>query len=154
MLNKKLNKKIKIIKGFTLIELLVVISIIGILVAVSIFGLAGARESSRDARRKADLELIRSGLELYKADCNAYPAALVFDSSLVGSGTPTSCAVTNTYINTVPLDPIPTSRGYKYAQTASGYELCASLEQGTVTQTCGGSSDCGGSTCNYKVINP
>lgn len=138
--------------GFTLIELLVVISIIGVLVAVSIFGLSGARESARDARRKSDLELIKSGLEIYKADCNAYPATL--GTTLIGSGTPTSCSASNTYITTVPLDPISASKSYRYAVTASGYEICASLEQqGLATVTCGGSSNCG-TTCNYKIINP
>lgn len=139
-------------KGFTLIELLVVISIIGILIALSIFGLQGARESSRDARRKADLELIRSGLEIYKSDCNIYPASL--GTSLVGSGSPTTCATTNTYIASVPKDPIDPTRTYLYARpTTTTYELCASLEQGTGTVTCGGSSNCG-TTCNYKVTNP
>jgi prepilin-type N-terminal cleavage/methylation domain-containing protein len=138
--------------AFTLIELLVVISIIGILVGVSIFGLSGARESSRDARRKSDLELIRSGLEIYKADCNAYPATL--GTSLVGSGTPLSCSSNNTYINYVPVDPVAAVKSYRYAATASGYELCASLEQqGLTTVTCGGSSNCG-TSCNYKIINP
>ena len=75
----------KIYKAFTLIELLVVISIIGILIAISIFGLSGARESARDARRKSDLELIRSGLELYKADCNTYPGSITFGNSLIGT---------------------------------------------------------------------
>lgn len=56
-----------------MIELLVVIVIIGILTSVSIFALAGSRETSRDARRKADLEKIRSALELYKADNGCYP---------------------------------------------------------------------------------
>lgn len=140
-------------KGFTLIELLVVISIIGILVAISIFGLAGARESSRDARRQSDLELIRSGLEIYKADCNAYPANLTAGSVLVGSGTPTGCAVANTYISEIPDDPVSSVRSYRYSSNGVTYEICASLEQGSGTETCGGSSNCG-ETCNYKVINP
>ncbi len=139
-------------KGFTLIELLVVISIIGILVAVSIFGLSGARESARDARRKADLELIKSGLEIYRADCNRYPASLTAGSALVGATPPTTCLATNTYISAVPTDSIST-RTYRYATTASGYELCVSLEQATGSVTCGGSSNCG-TTCNYKITNP
>ena len=139
-------------RGFTLIELLVVISIIGILMAISLFGLQGARESSRDARRKSDLELIRSGLEIYKSDCNIYPASL--GSSLVGSGSPTSCAITNTYISSVPVDPLSSARSYRYARISTAtYELCASLEQGGSTVTCGGSSNCG-ITCNYKITNP
>ena len=117
---------------------------------MSIFGLSGAREAARDARRKSDLQLIQSGLEIYKADCNAYPATLA--TSLVGSGTPSTCAVANTYISLLPSDPI-TTNSYRYATTASGYEICASLEQGTGTVTCGGSSNCG-TTCNYKVTNP
>lgn len=153
MLNSKLNHKPQISSAFTLIELLVVISIIGILVGVSIFGLSGARESARDARRKADLELIKSGLEIYKADCNIYPANITMGGTLVGSGSPTGCAVTNVYISAIPRDPISASRSYRYAQVGSGYELCASLEQGTGSQSCGGSSNCG-TTCNYKVINP
>lgn len=138
-------------KGFTLIELLVVISIIGILMAVSLFGLQGARESSRDAKRKADLELIRSGIELYRADCNQYPDSLA--SPLQGDNSSSSCADSNTYIEQVPTDPNDPTRTYLYSSTGTTYSICASLEQGGSTVTCGGSSDCG-ETCNYKVTNP
>lgn len=141
--------------AFTLIELLVVISIIGILIALSVFGLQGARESSRDARRKADLELIRSGLEIYKSDCNVYPQTL--GSVLVGDNSTTSCSSSNTYIAIVPIDPQTPTRRYPYARpTTTNYVLCASLEQSP-----GGSPDitncgsCGsGVSCNYKVTNP
>lgn len=139
-------------KGFTLIELLVVISIIGIIVAISIFGLSGARESARDARRKSDLELVRSSLEMYRADCGTYPANLN-GTTLIGTGTPSSCSVSNTYIAEIPQDPIG-SNIYRYSTTANGYEICASLEQDGLTPvTCGGSSNCG-ATCNYKITNP
>jgi prepilin-type N-terminal cleavage/methylation domain-containing protein len=134
--------------GFTLIELLVVISIIGILIGLSIFGLQGARQSSRDAKRKADLELIRSGLEIYKADCGAYPSSLSFGSSLVGGLT---CP--NTYISSVPQDPQFPVRNYYYSPDGKGgYVLCAALESGS-----GSVSGCGGScgqTCNYQVTSP
>jgi prepilin-type N-terminal cleavage/methylation domain-containing protein len=142
--------------GFTLIELLVVISIIGILIGLSIFGLQGAREASRDAKRKADLEEIRSGLELYKSDCNVYPLTgnVPSGSPLVGpTGSITGC-LGNTYINLIPSDPV-TGRTYIY-YSADGltYQLCASLEQGTGSVTCGATSTCGTGTCNYKVTNP
>lgn len=139
--------------GFTLIELLVVISIIGIVVAVSIFGLSGAREASRDARRKADLELIKAGLELYRADCNSYPNTITSGSDLIGSGTPTGCSASNVYISNVPSDPI-SDRSYIYRTVGSGYELCAGLEQGTGSVICGGVSSCGSVPCNYKITNP
>lgn len=138
-------------RGFTLIELLVVISIIGILMAVSLFGLQGARQSSRDAKRKADLELVRSGIELYKADCNAYPSSL--SSPLVGDDSTTACSSSNTYIQEVPSDPNDPTRTYLYNSNGTTYSICASLEQGGSTVTCGGLSNCG-ETCNYKVTNP
>jgi len=144
-------------EGFTLIELLVVISIIGVLVGLSVFGLQGARKSSRDAVRKADLEQLRSGLGMYKADCNSYPASLNLASpiSLKGDGSTTSCLVTNVYVTETPIDPISPSYSYIY-NSPDGiiYSICASLEQGGTTVTCGGSSSCGGATCNYKVANP
>ena len=145
------------LKGFTLIELLVVISIIGILTALSLFGLKGVRESSRDARRKADLETIRGGLEIYKSDCNAYPpdTSGTLADPLKGTGSPPSCAAANTYIDPVPTDPLAPARKYRYERTSTTtYELCAALEQsGLTTVTCGGSSNCV-KTCNYKVANP
>lgn len=143
-------------KGFTLIELLVVISIIGVLVAISTFGLAGAREASRDARRKSDMELIRSGIEMYRADCNTYPSSLPSaGSALVGNNSTTSCLATNTYISAMPSDPV-SARTYAYSLSGSTYYICASLEQsGLSNLTCGAlaTSSCG-TNCNYRVTNP
>jgi general secretion pathway protein G len=150
MNHKRLNF---ISKGFTLMELLIVIAIIGILVTLSGMTYTKVQEQSRDARRKADLELIKSGIEIYKADCNAYPGSLTVNTALVGSGTPTGCSASNTYINLVPADPKPTTRNYVYRTVGSGFEICASLEEsGLDTINCG--SSCGGSGCNYQVINP
>lgn len=150
-------------KGFTLVELLVVISVIGILLGVSLFGIQGARESARDSKRKADLEFIRSGLELYKADCNLYPVTpyprtyTTWPGSISGSGTPATCSASNTYL-TPPTDPRGASGQYYRYYTLAGatYELCASLEDTSLSAvTCGGSDDCGnGTDCNYKVTNP
>lgn len=141
-------------KAFTLIELLIVISIIGILVALSVFGLQGARESARDARRKSDLESIRSGIETYRSDCNSYPLALPSSGSpLVGSGSG-NCLNTNTYMSAVPSDPTA-GRNYLYSSDGTVYSICASLENSSAPAvSCGASSSCGTATCNYKVTNP
>lgn len=145
-------------RGFTLIELLVVISIIAILIALSIFGLQGARAASRDARRKVDLEQIRSGLEIYKADCNSYPLStgagafsLPGSTTLVGPSSGVTGCAGNTYISAVPQDPMP-SRQYSYVSTdGKTYIICASLEQGS-----GSVSGCGscGTACNIQLTNP
>ena len=141
----------KRMKGFTLIELLVVISIIGILVGLSIFGLQSARESSRNSRRKADLELIRSGIEIYKADCGNYPTPDGgLGTSLSGSETSgNTCLRSTVYITEVPTDLLE-SRFYYYSSDGLTYELCAALED-EGSDTCGGSC---GETCNYRVVNP
>jgi general secretion pathway protein G len=151
-------------QGFTLIELLVVISIMAVLFGLTVFGLQGARASSRDAKRKADLELIRSGLEIYKSDCDGYPIKAtpgVLSSPLKGNSSTVSCQTTNTYIAEVPADPVSTLKDYRYFSDGVTYELCASLEQGsTAPVTCGSSSACGSCqrsgdcVCNYKVVSP
>lgn len=151
-------------RGFTLIELLVTISIIGVLMAIVFFGLQGARENARDTGRKADLETIKAGLELYRSDCNIYPVApfprtyTAYSSwpvNLVGGGSPAACAATNTYMIT-PKDRIDPTRYYRYySLNGTAYEVCTSLEGGGVAVTCGGSNVCGASaTCNYKVSVP
>lgn len=152
--------------GFTLIELLVVLSIMAILIGLTLFGIGGARESARDGKRKADLELIRSGIEVYKADCNIYPLgngdpASVLASpgtnSLVGDGLTASCLSTNTYIGQIPVDPRSPNSVYRYFSDGYVYEVCAALEQdkdsGKVA-TCNGVNNVCGETCTYKVTNP
>lgn len=60
-------------RGFTLTELLVVIAIIGILASVVTISTGSARQKSRDAKRKADLETIAGALEIYYAEEKSYP---------------------------------------------------------------------------------
>ncbi len=132
-------------KGFTLIELLIVISIIGILMAFLLVSLQGAKKSSRDGKRKADLEQIRSALEMCRSDKGSYPTSLP-------SGGGIDCSV---YLPSasVPKDPLNPTYLYPYSGTASTYTLCAYLEAGGAAVT--GCGSCGtGATCNYKVTNP
>lgn len=144
-------------RGFTLIELLVVISIIGVLSAILLVALGGVRAGGRDARRRGDLEQIRSGLELFRSDCGKYPTSLTFGGSLTGDGSPSQCATGNTYISAIPKDPQSAIYSYYYSGTSTSYSLCAYLETTGAEAASGcGSNACGGSTtaCNYKVTNP
>lgn len=140
-------------KGFTLIELLVVISIIGVLLALSLVAFSSTKKSARDGKRKADLEQVRSALEIYRTDCKTYPATedVTFGSPLVG--TDVHCPASNIYMAELPQDPLEDTYSYQYVGAQNTYVLCAYLETETDTVTdCGG--QCGTVDCNYKVINP
>lgn len=163
--SKKSKKQFYNKAGFTLIELLVVMSIIGILAGLSLFALSGARESARDGRRKADLEAIRSGLELYRADCNYYlnPGDLPSPPNNLQGIAPCSPVNSNVYIAEIPGDPLA-GRIYNYqALTCSSgtdcqtYRLWAALEDPpTLPATCPvPEPSCGsGIPCNYCINNP
>lgn len=138
-------------RGFTLIELLVAMTIASILMGLALVSYQGARKSARDGRRKADLEQIRSVLEMCRTDTGSYPASIY--SSVECGG--------QTYLSETPKDP-KTEESYTYIPFPSGcnptseilkcnsYTLCAVLEvQGTSVTGCG---DC--SECNYKVTSP
>jgi type II secretion system protein G len=147
-------------KGFTLIELLITIAIIGILSAIIGIAMVNPQKEARDAKRKSDLELIRSGLEIYNADCGSYPLTAAFTlpstTSLVGSGASADCSASTSYIGNVPVDPT-SGRNYYYVSTGPTYFLCAALEMppspAVDVTGCGVVTNCG-SNCNYEVKNP
>lgn len=60
-------------KGFTLIELLVVITILGVMAAIGLTSFKTANQKARNSRRAADIQQLRSALEMYKTDTGAYP---------------------------------------------------------------------------------
>jgi prepilin-type N-terminal cleavage/methylation domain-containing protein len=62
-------------RGFTLIELLVVISILGVLAAMIVNNLNDSRARARDARKKQNLNQMKTALRLYYNDFQVYPAA-------------------------------------------------------------------------------
>ncbi len=68
-----LLKELKKQAGFTFIEVLIAVSIIGILTTIGLSTYSAAQKKSRDSKRKADLEAIRSALEMYYTDNDSYP---------------------------------------------------------------------------------
>jgi len=109
------TKKIIFINGFTLIELLIVMAVIGVMATVvTVSSFQGSKKAARDARRKADVESIRSGVEMYKADFGFYPNDLddVEDEGYM----------------TIPADPGGDNGENEYDY--SGGTVCAVLEYG------------------------
>lgn len=110
-------------RGFTLIELLIVISIVAILSVLAIFVLTNNLGKSRDGKRKADLNRLKTAFEEYYVDKNEYPSADVL-SDCGGFGL-------RPYITAIPCDP-KTKKPYCYIYDTDGggqnYKVLSNLE--------------------------
>jgi prepilin-type N-terminal cleavage/methylation domain-containing protein len=102
--------------GFTLVELLLVMAIIGVLAGIGIGSYQNQLKKARDGRRQADLEQIRSALEMCRADTGSYPSSI---TGSIACGTPL-----RTYLAITPTDP---STHLEYSFTP-GYTICTALE--------------------------
>lgn len=77
--------KIEYKSGFTLIEILIVVIIIGLLAGIATVSFSTSERRSRDARRKADIVLMRDSMNLYAIDNKGvYPTLPNFSSNLEG----------------------------------------------------------------------
>ncbi len=108
-----LPKSAKNPKGFTLVELLVVVSIIAILSVIGVTVFTGIQKGARDTKRKGDVEAMAKALE-----------------SNFTSTYPTTVAATYFTSGLVPTDPQAT-RSYTTTLNATGFVLCAQLENST-----------------------
>ncbi|OGY29573.1 MAG: hypothetical protein A3F35_02745 [Candidatus Woykebacteria bacterium RIFCSPHIGHO2_12_FULL_45_10] len=139
-------------KGFTLIELLVVIAVIGILVTIVVVAINPAKliGDSQDARRRSDLQALRTSMQLYYNDYKVYPpetatgeprcydnvGAAALDLNSNGGSTKAwittnaACGSGTTYIKSVPTDPI-NSGGFQYyyqsQDSQQAYRIVANL---------------------------
>lgn len=101
-------------KGFSLIELIVTITIIAVITVVTTVSFGSTNRRSRDARRSADLEKIRIGLEMARQVGATYPADL-------------DVLTENGYMSELPVDP-KTRFSYSFVGTDYTYQLGATME--------------------------
>lgn len=116
MKNPHIEQKPK--TAFTIIELVIAITIIAVLSTMGTMVYTSSLQSSRDARRKSDLEQIRSALELYRSN----------------SGTslyPTSMLTITDYIRIPKEMKNNQNYGYLYQNNGNDYMLGAVLEKNT-----------------------
>ncbi len=155
-------------KGFTLIELLIVIAIIGILSGLLFVNFSGARERARDAKRKSDLNTLKSALQLYYNDFGTFPQSgagnTISGCGATGtsvcswtSGTTAGSAFSagnpaNIYMGVLPGDPQSPSQQYSYATDVTvDYKLSTTLENASDTDSAKSQSRCGVATPVAKV---
>lgn len=120
-------------KGFTLIEILTSIGIIVLLLGVIVSSISSARQSSRDGKRVADINLLRLALEQYYDACGQYP-----NVSPLNRTVNTGCSGSTTFgsfIAEIPKDP-GTGANYYYYASGTGtkctrYHIGATLESST-----------------------
>ena len=132
--------------GFSLIELLIVIVLIGLLSVIGFGYYQTYLMKGRDSQRKSDLQNIRSGLEMFRADQNTYPASVISAGKyLIAACDPSSCLTAtqcnwnsiwscgttgSVYMQKLPKDPRSGTTPYDYHYTLNGstYTLEACLE--------------------------
>ena len=140
-------------RGFTLIEVLVAVTIIAILTSIGVVSYSSVNKRSRDAKRKGDVEQLRSALEMYRADNSYYPNT---GSGSWADASGLSTVLVSTYLPAIPSDP-KSSQTYRYEATNLsggnyyGYCMSALIESEDPTDTCTPDS---GSSHNYGVKSP
>jgi general secretion pathway protein G len=126
-------------RGFTLVELLIVIVIIAVLAAIALPRFMDSGQRSKEASLKANLKLIRNGLELFKNDTGAWPATL---SDLTVTSAPatgkdnagaaksiTAGDYKGPYLRSVPNDPIANA-AFTYSTTSPNVGAVTSSASG------------------------
>lgn len=127
-------------KGFTLIEVLVASTIIIVLMSVGLASYSRVNMRSRDAKRKSDIEQIRSALEIYRTDNGSYPAIIGIDADIwtnvsdLANASAVGCTPATfvpCYMPAIPADPKNTFvYRFKFTNKISGkfYGYCLSAK--------------------------
>ena len=110
-------------------------------------GPGSSTRETRDAKRRADVELVRSAVELYRSNNNAYPTTVTVGGDICDAG---GCSATSTYLKKVPNDPKSSSYTYYYTGSSSDYTIGAYLEGGG-SGSCGNCGSSASVVCNYCV---
>jgi len=120
-------------KGFTLIELLIVVLVISILSGFVIVQMIGAANSAKDAKRKADIDVIKNALVSYRAEHYSTGPVQVTQCN-IGSGCTNLDSALQSFLGTAPKDPNGTSYNYQTNADGSTCTITAVLSNGSAYQ--------------------
>jgi len=138
-------------KAFTLIEILVVATIISLLALAGFVSYSQFMKQSRDAKRKADVELIRSAVEMYRSSNDLYPTSIPASAGLLFGTSGLTDGSGNIYMSKIPEDPQENGL-YYYSSDGSTYTVGIRLESGVSSCTsppAAPSCDTTTASCNY-----
>jgi len=129
-------------KGFTLVELLVVGIVVGLLIVSALMVLGSARQKARDAKRLVDVRELRSSLQSYFNDRDAYPTGT---NLMLGAGKDCGTGTTCTAISS--------TNGI--ASTAAGTIYMTTINSDPSAPVAAKCTSNSGSVCNYSysVVN-
>ncbi len=148
MQSKKMQKK-----GFSLLELLVGMAIIAVLLGLVAFGISTVQRNSRDTQRRQAVADMRLAIQDFQIRYNQFPT----EARVVGTAVSFRDSTNTANQVSVNLTGAAVTRGiagatdttasetlYVYSRTATGYSLCAKLEDGAWYDQSQGSINCGG----------
>ena len=154
---KIMKKLVKLSKGFTLVELLIVVSIIGILASMIITNVTSSRSKADDAKRKSDLNQLKTAMQLYYGDNQGYPGGAGSSINACGDGDD-ACPLAgggvmgNSLSGTVYMKESPEYT--TYAVSGEEYDVCVLLENTTDPDVADSQDKCGaGSEGEFCVCN-
>ncbi len=139
--------------GFSLIELLVVATIIIVLTTICLMSFRSAGHNSRDAKRRADMETVRQGLVLYRADLGNYPTG---NGSQAAYETMAQSLVASDYMtDPYPRDPKDVAQNvYRYWSDGINFCVCANEVENTNNTSIPGACSSYATGDGYCVENP
>ena len=107
--------------GFTLIELIITLAVIGVLVSLILVAINPQRiiEDTRDSRNRAEMNAVKTALQLFFNDNNSYPGALA--------------ALVPDYAKALPS--VTTDASFSYSSSGSDYDAGVNLNNPSADDT-------------------
>jgi prepilin-type N-terminal cleavage/methylation domain-containing protein len=103
-------------RGFTLMEMMVVVAIIAVIATIIALNYAHSKSNAQVSATEANMKQIATGLELYYADTQQYPASGAVGSAMFGGAG-------NHYLNSSPNSPGPGGGAYTLAVSGQSYTI-------------------------------